>query len=167
MYSESSAGDAAAMMRCRYDSPVGSLWLVASAGALRSVSWRETAVAQEFDEPCGVLAEAAAALDDYFAGRADPVGRVAVDLTGLAPFHRQVLEILAACVPFGETMTYGELAEMVGRPRAARAVGGAMAANPAPIFIPCHRVVGAQGLGGFGPGLEVKRRLLSLEGHRL
>lgn len=68
-------------------------------------------------------------------------------------------------VPYGQVITYGELARRIGRPRAARAVGGAVGANPLPILIPCHRVVGAGGtLGGFGPGLPWKRRLLELEG---
>lgn len=163
------APSALVTVRSRYESPVGTLWLVASAKALRGVSWREPPAKdklEEAGEKAGeVLDRALRALEDYFAGRADPVGRVPVDLAGLAPFHRRVLETVAACVPFGETVSYGELAEMVGRPRAARAVGGAMAANPVPIFVPCHRVLGAQGLGGFGPGPDVKRRLLSLEGH--
>jgi methylated-DNA-[protein]-cysteine S-methyltransferase len=76
-----------------------------------------------------------------------------------------VLETLAAEVPWGETVTYGELADLAGRPRAARAVGSAMRNNPIPFVIPCHRVVGVDGLGSFGSlGLEYKRRLLALEG---
>ena len=68
-------------------------------------------------------------------------------------------------VPYGRVVSYGELASRIGRPRAARAVGGAVGANPVPILIPCHRVVrGDGGLGGFGPGPEWKRRLLELEG---
>ena len=68
-------------------------------------------------------------------------------------------------IPFGSTVSYGELARRVGKPGAARAVGGAMAANPLPILIPCHRVIAADGgPGGYGGGLELKRRLLSHEG---
>jgi methylated-DNA-[protein]-cysteine S-methyltransferase len=67
-------------------------------------------------------------------------------------------------VPYGETRTYGEVAAAVGKPRAARAVGGACGANPLPIIVPCHRIVGGSGsLVGFGGGLEMKERLLALE----
>ena len=69
-------------------------------------------------------------------------------------------------VPYGETVTYGELAELAGRPGAARAVGTAMARNPVPFFVPCHRVVAAGGIGGYGGGAQgvaLKRALLDLE----
>ena len=78
-------------------------------------------------------------------------------------FQRTVWRALQR-IPYGETRTYGEIAEAVGRPGAARAVGTANHRNPVPIIIPCHRVVGANGqLCGFGGGLDVKRRLLELE----
>ena len=68
-------------------------------------------------------------------------------------------------VPYGKTVSYGELAEMVGNPKASRAVGAANGANPIPIVIPCHRIIGASGgLTGFGGGLDVKQFLLELEG---
>ena len=68
-------------------------------------------------------------------------------------------------IPYGATATYGEVAQRIGRPRAARAVGAAVGANPLPILIPCHRVVGAGGsLTGYGGGLEIKAALLRLEG---
>jgi len=71
-------------------------------------------------------------------------------------------------VPYGRVTTYGALAARVGRPRAARAVGGAMHSNPIPIVLPCHRVIGASGsLTGYGGGLERKRALLELEGAML
>src|SRR5690606_28662742 len=99
----------------------------------------------------------AAELDAYFAGalRSFPV---APDWTSVSGFRRDVLQALATDVPYGETVSYGELAAMVGRPGAARAVGTAMATNPFPIVVPCHRVVRAGGvLGHFGPGPEAKR----------
>ena len=102
-------------------------------------------------------------LDEYFAGRRD-VFALDVDLRGAAPFARQVLDELAR-VPYGQTTTYGTLAARVGAPRAARAVGTVMNRNPIPIVLPCHRVVGASGsLTGYAGGLEVKERLLRLEG---
>ena len=79
------------------------------------------------------------------------------------PFQLDVWNALAA-IPYGETTSYGELARRIGRPRAVRAVGAANGANPLPIVLPCHRVVGANGsLTGFGGGLPLKRALLDLE----
>jgi len=102
-------------------------------------------------------------LDEYFAGDRSAFA-LAVDLRGAAPFARQVLGELAL-VPYGQTTTYGTLAAKVGSPRAARAVGTVMNRNPIPIVLPCHRVVGANGsLTGYAGGLDVKERLLRLEG---
>ena len=111
-----------------------------------------------------LLPEVVAALDDYFAGRRARFD-APCDLSALTAFQRDVLAACAA-VPAGRTVTYGELARRVGRPKAARAVGGAMAANPVPLVVPCHRVVGSGGqLGGFsaGCGTDLKRRLLEHE----
>jgi methylated-DNA-[protein]-cysteine S-methyltransferase len=111
------------------------------------------------------LARTRRELDDYFAGRRR-VFELPVDLTVLPLFQRTVLEELVR-VPFGQVETYGGLAARVGRPRAARAVGGALNRNPVPIVVPCHRVVGSTGkLVGYGGGLERKERLLALEGAR-
>lgn len=107
-------------------------------------------------------AELARQLDEYFAGRRD-VFDLPLEPDGSA-FQRRVWRLLAA-IPHGETRTYGELAQQLGRPGAARAVGRANATNPLPIVVPCHRVVGADGtLTGFAGGVEFKRRLLRLEG---
>ncbi len=67
-------------------------------------------------------------------------------------------------IPYGQVVTYKELAEEIGHPRAYRAVANALAANPLPIILPCHRVVASKGLGGYSPGIEIKKFLLSLEG---
>jgi methylated-DNA-[protein]-cysteine S-methyltransferase len=102
-------------------------------------------------------------ITDYFAGRSVSF-RCAIRLDGVGSFHRKVYQA-ARRIPYGSIVTYGELAARAGSPRAARAVGQAMANNPIGIVIPCHRVVAANGgLGGFGPGLPVKLRLLRLEG---
>lgn len=85
------------------------------------------------------------------------------DLEGMTPFQRSVLETIFT-IPAGETMTYAEVAAVAGKPGAARAVGNVMASNPIPLILPCHRVVASNGLGGFTGGLEVKRKLLKLEG---
>jgi methylated-DNA-[protein]-cysteine S-methyltransferase len=101
-------------------------------------------------------------LDDYFEGRRRAF-ELEVDLTGVPAFQREVLRELAL-VPYAETATYGGLAQRIGRPRAARAVGGALNRNPVPIVLPCHRVVGASGsLVGYAGGLDRKRALLDLE----
>lgn len=104
-------------------------------------------------------------LDEYFAGRRRAFD-LPLDLRALPPFTVAVLRELAR-VPYGETTTYGALAERVGRPRAARAVGTVMNRNRIPIVLPCHRVVGSSGdLVGYAGGLDRKVRLLELEGAR-
>lgn len=102
---------------------------------------------------------------DYFAGKAVAF-QVTLDLAHLPVFRQAVL---AAChrIPFGKTASYADLARAVGKPGAARAVGGAMAGNPLPLVVPCHRVLRSDGsLGGFSSprGVEQKRRLLRIEG---
>jgi len=102
-------------------------------------------------------------LDEYFDGRRRTFD-VPVDVAFLADFNRRVLQELAR-VPYGEVVTYGELAARAERPRAARAVGTVMNRNPLPIVLPCHRVIGASGkLVGYAGGLERKETLLRLEG---
>ena len=86
----------------------------------------------------------------------------ALDLAQGTPFQQAVWRALLE-IPCGETRTYKQIAEQIGRPRAARAVGQAVGANPLPIVVPCHRVVAGNGLGGFGGGLAMKRRLLEIE----
>ncbi len=98
----------------------------------------------------------------YLAGQPQPLD-APLDLEGLPPFTRAVLETVAA-VPYGRTITYGKVAALVGKPNAARAVGQVMHNNPVPLFVPCHRVLGAGGsLTGFGGGLPLKKALLELE----
>jgi methylated-DNA-[protein]-cysteine S-methyltransferase len=102
-------------------------------------------------------------LDEYFEGSRREFD-LPLDVARVTGFNRDVLEALAR-VPYGEMTTYGTLATEVGRPRAARAVGGFMNRNPIPIVLPCHRVVGASGkLVGYAGGLERKEQLLRLEG---
>ncbi len=78
-------------------------------------------------------------------------------------FEKEVWQTLLE-IPYGEVRTYSWLAQKIGKPKACRAVGGALARNPLPIFFPCHRIVSEKGLGGFSAGLQVKKKLLSLEG---
>ncbi|MBW2617772.1 MAG: methylated-DNA--[protein]-cysteine S-methyltransferase [Deltaproteobacteria bacterium] len=112
-------------------------------------------------QPNKVLDKTETQLGEYLAG-----DRQAFDLE-LDPkgtdFQRAVWRALAA-IPYGRVATYGQVAERIGRPKAARAVGQAVGANPMAVVIPCHRVVASNGLGGFGGGLSRKRLLLGLEG---
>jgi methylated-DNA-[protein]-cysteine S-methyltransferase len=119
----------------------------------------------ELVEDTGRTAGLRRQLAEYFAGtRREFDLRLAPEGT---PFERSVWEELRR-IPFGETRSYGEIAQAIGRPGAARAVGRANGANPIPIVVPCHRVIGADGsLTGFGGGLEAKSRLLEIEGRRL
>ncbi|NLU67523.1 methylated-DNA--[protein]-cysteine S-methyltransferase [Streptomyces sp. HNM0574] len=110
------------------------------------------------------LTEAAAQLTAYFRGGLRHFD-VALDWSLTGGFHERVLRTLHTTVPFGTTVGYQTLADRVGEPGAARAVGAAMGANPLPVVVPCHRVVASDGgIGGFGGGTETKRELLALEG---
>lgn len=118
-----------------------------------------TIVEVSAEEPA--LAGLAAALEGYFAGEQRQFD-LPLDPRG-TDFQREVWAELQR-IPFGQTLTYGELARRLARPGGSRAVGAANGANPLPIVIPCHRVVASRGLGGFSAGLERKIRLLRLEG---
>lgn len=112
----------------------------------------------------GELTEIGDRLRRYFAGQAVSFDDLTLDMSQAAPFQQRVWEVTRA-IPRGQTRTYGEIARQVGSPHAARAVGQAMAHNPWPVIVPCHRVLGSDGrLTGFGGGLEMKRRMLEMEG---
>ena len=155
-------------------SPFGPLMLVATPTGLCRVGlpgegrealeeWLARWVGPEpMEENPAALAAAVAQLREYFS-RLRREFDLPLDLRG-TPFQQQVWRELRK-VPYGQTVSYGELARRVGRPGAARAVGQAVGANPIPIIVPCHRVVGADGsLVGYGGGLEIKSALLRLEG---
>ncbi len=149
------------------DSPVGPLFVAASDEGLRAIEFRENKhpVKRDGDWREGdnaVLRKVHKQLDEYFAGK-----RRAFDLP-LSPtgteFQRKVWTTLAT-IPYGETISYAQLAARIGKPSAMRAVGAANGRNPLPIVLPCHRVIGADGsLTGFGGGLPTKQFLLKLEG---
>lgn len=114
------------------------------------------------DADSRLMSECFHALARYARGKCS-VFRLRLDLSTLPPFTRAVLAETRR-IPFGKTVSYGELARRIGRPRAARAVGQSLGRNPVPILIPCHRVIAGDGtLGGFTGGLRIKRKLLSLE----
>jgi methylated-DNA-[protein]-cysteine S-methyltransferase len=102
----------------------------------------------------------------YFAGERVSFGDVELDLDWCTAFQRAVADALRA-VPYGESVTYGELAALAGHPNAQRAAGTFCAHNRFPVLLPCHRVVAADGIGSYGSlGVEYKRRMLELEGAR-
>jgi len=155
------------------DSPVGELLLAATEHGVCRISFDpepERAI-EELARIHGVrvlrspgpLQHPRRELDEYFEGSRHDFDLL-VDLAALPPFQQAVLAELQR-VPYGATDTYGGLAARIGRPRAARAVGGALNRNPVPIVVPCHRVVGSTGsLVGYAGGLERKEKLLALEG---
>jgi methylated-DNA-[protein]-cysteine S-methyltransferase len=144
------------------ESPIAPLTLVAGETALREIHFgvSETAMSGGLSP---VLDRAVAALESYFAGELTAFD-LPLELHG-TEFQRRCWLALAT-IPYGQTVSYGEQARRLGLgPAAARAVGAANGQNPLPIVLPCHRVIGADGsLTGFGGGLDVKRRLLELEG---
>jgi methylated-DNA-[protein]-cysteine S-methyltransferase len=157
------------------DSPVGPLFVAASTRGLAAISF-ESDPDEHLDRLARIAGPAVLRsprkidparreLDEYFEGERRAFD-LSLDLRGLPPFTLSVLKELAR-VPYGQTTTYGALAQKVGHPRAARAVGTVMNRNRIPIVLPCHRVVGATGnLTGYAGGLDRKRTLLALEGAR-
>lgn len=148
------------------ETPVGRIVVVAGPDRVRRVSWSTADVPPRGPESGSVLARAVAQLGEYFAGTRRDFD-VPVDLDPLEPPTRRVLLALRE-VPYGRTVTYGELAALSGTGLPARAVGSVMGANPVPILIGCHRVLAGDGLGGYsgglpGQGLETKRWLLEHE----
>ena len=146
-------------------SPVGKLLLAGSEDALERLHFLRGSKAAEPEaewvENGKAFREAARQLESYFAGKLRDF-RLELKPSG-TPFQLAVWRELRE-IPYGRTISYGELARRLGQPGAARAVGLANGANPIAIIVPCHRVIGANGkLTGFGGGLDVKEKLLALE----
>lgn len=151
-----------------FASPVGNLKLVTSDLGLIALLWENDDPKrvplderiEEGNHPILLLAEAE--LEEYFAGKRS-VFSVPLDMRGTS-FQKQVWQALQE-IPFGETRSYGQLANQLGKPDAARTVGAANGRNPVSIIVPCHRVIGSSGkLTGFAGGLDAKAYLLALEG---
>ncbi|MFT3901361.1 MAG: methylated-DNA--[protein]-cysteine S-methyltransferase [Gordonia sp. (in: high G+C Gram-positive bacteria)] len=169
--------DAAGLLDVAYrivDSPIGALLLAATPTGLVRVAFER----EGFDDVLDALAAkisprilasserlaiAATQLDDYFAGRRRHFD-LPIDHTLSSGFRLDVQRHLPD-IDYGHTMSYAQVAELVGNPKAVRAVGTACATNPHPVVVPCHRVLRADGgLGGYLGGAEAKRALLTLEG---
>ncbi|MBE6613499.1 MAG: methylated-DNA--[protein]-cysteine S-methyltransferase [Ruminococcaceae bacterium] len=140
-----------------YDSPFGAYTVGYREHELVSLQFGAAASSC----PSPISNAAASQLDEYFAGKRRTFS-LPMSLCG-TEFQMKVWRAIAD-IPFGEVRTYGEIARVVGNPRAARAVGGAVHQNPLWILIPCHRVVAQNGLGGYAGRPEVKRALLKIEG---
>jgi methylated-DNA-[protein]-cysteine S-methyltransferase len=156
------------------DSPLGPLLLAATPRGLACVSYSEfrsedqtlerlaARLSPRVIEAPARLDSARRQLDDYFSGRLHEFS-LPIDWSLVGDFGRRVLGRTAA-IPYGGVATYGEVARAIGSPRAARATGNALGANPMPIVVPCHRVVASGGkMGGYTGGIERKQLLLTLE----
>jgi methylated-DNA-[protein]-cysteine S-methyltransferase len=146
-------------------SPVGKLRLVASEKGLVAIDVRSNAkkiATTENASAQAILVETKKQLEQYFAGKRTSFD-VALDLVG-TDFQVQAWRALCR-IPFGKTISYGQQAASIKKPKAFRAVGSANGKNPIPIIVPCHRVVASDGsLGGYSLGLRMKKQLLALEG---
>ncbi len=149
------------------DSPVGKLKLVASANGLAAVLWENdnpkrvkfAKISPQEDHP--ILLKAEQQLQEYFSGKRKSF-KLELDFCG-TEFQKKVWQSLLE-IPFGETRSYGEIAQQIGNSKASRPVGAANGKNPIAIIAPCHRVIGSSGkLTGFAGGLKVKEFLLKLE----
>jgi methylated-DNA-[protein]-cysteine S-methyltransferase len=147
------------------DSPLGEILLVGDGRNLTALNFQEgtqpAAIEAGWQRDEAPFAEVIDQLRAYFSGELE---RFDLPLQPAGtPFQQQVWRQLQA-IPYGQTISYGELAQRLGKPGAARAVGLANGANPIPLIVPCHRVIGSNGqLTGYGGGLPIKRALLALE----
>jgi methylated-DNA-[protein]-cysteine S-methyltransferase len=145
-----------------YNYPLCKLGIVEKDGAICNVFFKSDIVPGGFKKAeTSLIQKTASQLDEYFNGKRK-VFDLPLNLNG-TDFQIDVWKALQA-IPFGETRSYGEIAAIIGKPKASRAVGMANNRNPIVIIVPCHRVIGRDGsLTGFGGGIELKRRLLELE----
>lgn len=150
---------------CVIPSPVGKLLLAGKHGQLETLSFQNGAhpikpeASWIHDER--PFRQAIRQLMDYFSGRLTTF--TIKTATAGTPFQQKVWRALRA-IPYGQTVSYGEIAQAIGHPQASRAVGAANGKNPLSIIVPCHRVIGSTGkLVGYGGGLPIKERLLALE----
>ena len=143
------------------ETPIGLLLLAGAGGRLQQVHFAPAHPEDGWKHDPLAFRDAEKQLVEYFAGARREFD-LDIEMIG-TPFQLEVWSALRR-IPYGEVRSYSEIARKIGRPNAVRAVGAANGANPIPIIVPCHRVIGANGsLTGFGGGLDVKRSLLDLE----
>ena len=160
----------------RFQSPIGQLSIMAVKEGVVKLSfenesmeelakWCQKNMGMKIVEDTNFTTEAKDQILNYFCGKRKSLDFPIVHLN--TPFRIRVLDA-ERNIPYGQTRSYGEVAKMVGRPKAIRAVGSANANNPLPLYYPCHRIINANGtLGGFGWGVDVKQYLLDLESKSL
>lgn len=152
-----------------YKSPIGWIDIITEENRIVHASFSEVEPSSDprFPPTLPVLARTIKLLDTYFAGGSINFAEIPVQIAYGTEFQQQVWKAIQQ-IPYGEVQTYQWTAEQIGQPKAVRAVGNAVGANPVSILIPCHRVIRSNGaLGGYGGGLERKRQLLALEGHAI
>ena len=155
-----------------FNSPIGKIYIAAVKEGVVKISF-STESLQELEKYCqkhlgpevhqgsDFTKYAKQQILDYLEGKSQSLDFPVIHLN--SPFRRKVLEVERS-IPYGETRSYGEVAQMVNNPNASRTVGSANAKNPLPLYFPCHRIITSNGkLGGFGGGLNVKQFLLNLE----
>lgn len=152
---------------------IGRLRIVASDAGIAAIAfadWNDGPLVRDWLDRGWTIATGATPISRRFIGELQDYGRgrlkrftVAHDHRFIPPFLVKVLEA-CRCIPFGRTATYADLATEAGNPRAVRAAGTAMRRNPTPLLVPCHRVLGTGGPGGYTPGLDLKRAILAHEG---
>ena len=143
------------------DTPIGAILVAGDDDAIVEIRFAGAKPKTEWIRDDAALADAASQLRAYFSGE-----RLAfeIPLKSRGTEFQQTVWTALRQIPYGETTTYAKIAERIGKPSAVRAVGAANGANPIPIVIPCHRVIGSNGsMTGFGGGIDVKRHLLALE----
>jgi methylated-DNA-[protein]-cysteine S-methyltransferase len=147
-----------------FSTALGRLHLAWTAKGISQLGFTKGLALDEATQAPAFVQEALRRLLAHLAGNPQDLRSIPLDLSALSPFQLKVAEVLRATAP-GQTLTYGDVALLAGRPGAARAVGQAVKANPVLILVPCHRVVGAKGPGGWSAfgSPEVKARLLELE----
>lgn len=145
-----------------YDTVIGRIGIAEENGAITNILFGESELPETLIKETDLIMNAMGQLNEYFSGK-----RRTFDLPVYAEgtlFQVSVWKALKS-IPYGETRTYKDIAVQIGKAKACRAVGMANNKNPVPIFIPCHRVIGSKGrLVGYGGGLDIKRKLLAIEG---
>ena len=158
------------LVQYKMASPIGSLYLVASQKGLQSISWTKQPIKlmkslNRSDSGEKILDDTCRQLTEYFGGKRKKFD-IPLDLEG-TEFQKQVWKELSK-IPFGQTLSYRDVAQRIKNPKAVRAVGSANGKNPVCIIIPCHRVIAADGsIGGYTGGIQIKQQLLKLEQNRL
>lgn len=149
-----------------YKSPIGLLLIIEQDGYIVGVNLmqdKDKQIVTESHSPTALLQETCTQLTEYFAGKRTSFN-LPIKFTTGTPFQHSVWNALRE-IPYGETRSYEDIAVAIGNPKAVRAIGQANHNNPVLLLVPCHRVINKNGsLGGFGCGVEIKKRLLQLEG---